>query len=73
MSAEKHQHLIDVGLLNPDGSRPGPHVVTAEEAGVSEEEAAGTGGDATGQTESIDAIAYAEPVEAGVVDPSQEA
>lgn len=65
MSAEKHQQLIDAGLLNPDGSRPGPRVVTAEEAGVSEAEAAGVGGDAT---------AHAEPVAVEAVDPnSQEA
>lgn len=66
MSAEKREYLIANGLLDPEtGERP-THVVTAEEAGVSEEVAAGL---ADGQ----DATADADVVVAEQVDPSQEA
>lgn len=66
MSTEKREYLIANGLLDPDtGERP-THVVTAEEAGVSEEVAAGL-------VDGQDATADAEVVVADTVDPNQEA
>jgi len=42
MSDKKHQQLLDAGLIDADGNRTPTHrVVTAEEAGVTEDEAAG--------------------------------
>lgn len=62
MSVEKRQQLIDAGLLDPVTGVRKQHIVTAEEAGVSEDEAAN-------REPFIDAEGVADIVVAETVDP----
>lgn len=70
MSDEKHQYLIENGLLDPDtGERP-THVVTPEEAGTTQE---AIDAELDALLDPQHATADADVVVAEAVDPNQEA